>query len=163
MPFWSRCLPSVTDDGLEYNLKTCIPERLANEVGHSHYTSLNRGEKGKPWLRIPNTSVDAKWFILLPHVLGPKYERLQRPRNSKGFRIGKSQGNLSNDIRRGQQSPPWIRFLGPVGDCGSAKYTLQRSKDRGERIVADRQLSYATQQYAAQFSPLPNAWPFLIW
>jgi hypothetical protein len=23
-------LPSVTDDGLEYNLKTCIPERLAN-------------------------------------------------------------------------------------------------------------------------------------
>jgi hypothetical protein len=27
-------LPSVTDDGLEYNLKTCIPERLANEMGH---------------------------------------------------------------------------------------------------------------------------------
>jgi len=45
-------------------------------------------------------------FILPPHVLGPKYERRQRPRNSQGFRIGKSQGNLSNDIRRGQQSPP---------------------------------------------------------
>jgi hypothetical protein len=29
-----RYLPSVTDDGLEYNLKTCIPERLANKMGH---------------------------------------------------------------------------------------------------------------------------------
>jgi hypothetical protein len=27
-------LPSVTDDGLEYNLKTCITERLVNEMGH---------------------------------------------------------------------------------------------------------------------------------
>jgi len=40
---------------------------------------------------------DEKWFILLPHVLGPKYERLQRPRNSKGFLIGESQGDLSHD------------------------------------------------------------------
>ncbi len=46
------------------------------------------------------------WVMPLPHVLGPKSERRQSPRNSKGFRIGKSQGNLSNDIRRGQQSPP---------------------------------------------------------
>ena len=53
---------------------------------------------------------DEKWFILLPHVLGPKYERRQRPRNSKGFRIGESQGNLSHDLRRGlvlvRQSSP---------------------------------------------------------
>ena len=30
-----------------------------------------------------------------PHVLGPKYERRQRPRNSQGFRIGRSRGNLA--------------------------------------------------------------------
>jgi hypothetical protein len=33
-------------------------------------------------------------MLMLPqHVLGPKYERWQRPRNSQGFRIGKSGGN----------------------------------------------------------------------
>jgi hypothetical protein len=31
----------------------------------------------------------------LPHVLGLKYERQQRPRNSKGFQIGKRRGNLA--------------------------------------------------------------------
>jgi hypothetical protein len=31
--------------------------------------------------------------MLPPHVLGPKYERRQRPRNSQGFRIGKRGGN----------------------------------------------------------------------
>ena len=30
-----------------------------------------------------------------PHVLGPKYERRQMPRNSQKFRIGKSRGNLA--------------------------------------------------------------------
>jgi len=126
LPFWSSCLPLATDDGLEYNIKTCIPDRLANDVGQSHYTSLNRGEKGKPWFTVPHTSMTL--VIPPPHVLGPKYEWQWRPRNSEEFRIGKSQGNLSNDVRRGQQSPPWIRFLGPVGDCGSAKYILQRYK-----------------------------------
>ncbi len=36
--------------------------------------------------------------IPLPHVLGPKYERLQRPRNPDEFRIswiGESQGRPS--------------------------------------------------------------------
>ena len=33
--------------------------------------------------------------ILPPHVLGPKYERRQRPRNSQEFRIGRSRGNLA--------------------------------------------------------------------
>jgi hypothetical protein len=30
-----------------------------------------------------------------PHVLGPKYERRQSPRNSQGFQIGRSRGNLA--------------------------------------------------------------------
>jgi len=34
LPFRSRYLTSVTDDVLEYNLKTCIPESLGNEMGH---------------------------------------------------------------------------------------------------------------------------------
>jgi len=34
LPLRFRYLQSVTDDGLQYNLKTCIPERLANEMGH---------------------------------------------------------------------------------------------------------------------------------
>ena len=40
--------------------------------------------------------------IPLPHVLGPKYERRQRPRNSEEFRIGVSQGDLSHKLRRGR-------------------------------------------------------------
>jgi hypothetical protein len=44
--------------------------------------------KTKPGLRAPHTSM--KMVIPLPHVLGPKYERQQRPRNSQGFRIGAS-------------------------------------------------------------------------
>ena len=30
----SRCLSSVTDNGLKYNLKPCIPVYLANDAGH---------------------------------------------------------------------------------------------------------------------------------
>ena len=33
--------------------------------------------------------------IPLPHVLGPKYDRRQRPRNSDEFLIGESQGRPS--------------------------------------------------------------------
>ena len=33
---------------------------------------------------------DKLGYLLLPHVLGPKYERRQRPRNSKEFRIVRS-------------------------------------------------------------------------
>jgi len=36
----------VTDNGLEYNLKTCIPVCLANDAGHQHYTSLNPSDLG---------------------------------------------------------------------------------------------------------------------
>ena len=30
----SRCLSSVTDNGLKYNIKPCIPVCLANDAGH---------------------------------------------------------------------------------------------------------------------------------
>ena len=30
----SRCLPCVTDNGLKYNIKPCIPVCLANDAGH---------------------------------------------------------------------------------------------------------------------------------
>ena len=30
----SRCLSCVTDNGLQYNLKTCIPVCLTNDAGH---------------------------------------------------------------------------------------------------------------------------------
>ena len=33
------------------------------EVGQSHYTSPNRDEMGKPWLRIPNTSMKNGLFF----------------------------------------------------------------------------------------------------
>ena len=59
-----------------------------------------RGEKGKPCAYFETL------VMPLPHVLGPKYERLQRPLNSKEFRIGESQGNLSHDLRRGRLSSP---------------------------------------------------------
>jgi len=44
----------------------------------------------------------------LPHVLGPKHERQQRPHDSEEFRIGASRGNLGQDLRRGRCSSPWI-------------------------------------------------------
>ena len=77
-----RLLGPVDDyagDGLEYNLSTCILAHLATPP---------------------------PGYMPLSHVLCPKYERRQRPRNLKEFRIGESQGNLSHDIRRGRQSPP---------------------------------------------------------
>jgi len=50
--------------------------------------------------------------IPLPHVLGPKYERLQRPRNSDEFQIGESQGRPSHELRRGRQSSPfWALWM----------------------------------------------------
>jgi hypothetical protein len=39
-------------------------------------------------------------------VLGPEYERQQRPRNSEEFLTGSSQGDLGNDLWRGWQSSP---------------------------------------------------------
>jgi hypothetical protein len=41
---------------------------------------------------------------MLPHVLGPKHERQQRPRDSEEFRIGASGGDLGRDLRRGRHS-----------------------------------------------------------
>jgi len=43
-----RRLSCVTDNGLEYNLKTCIPVCLANDAGHQHYTSLNPSQSSTP-------------------------------------------------------------------------------------------------------------------
>jgi hypothetical protein len=65
--------------------------------------------------------------ILPPHVLGPKYERRQRPRNSQRFRIGKSRGNLA-------MTPDVAgvislnRFMAPVDDNVTTNSILQRPK-----------------------------------
>jgi hypothetical protein len=65
--------------------------------------------------------------VLPPHVLGPKYERRQRPRNSQGFRIGKSLGNLA-------MTPDVAgvislnRFLAPVDDNVTAQSTVTKSQ-----------------------------------
>ena len=63
-----------------------------------------------------------------PHVLGPKYERRQRPRNSQGFRIGKSGGNPARtpDVA-GVISLNW--FMAPVDDNVTAQSTLQSTKE----------------------------------
>ena len=62
--------------------------------------------------------------MLPPHVLGPKYERLQRPRNSQGFRIGRSRGNLARtpDVAV-VISLNW--FLAPVDDTVTAQTKTQ--------------------------------------
>jgi len=75
-----------------------------------------KGEKGKPGLRALPTSMTL--VMLPPHVFGPKYERLQRTRNSQGFRIGENRGNLSNDTRRSR-----CHLLESVyGPCGWQRY-----------------------------------------
>jgi len=62
---------------------------------------------------------------ILLHVLGPKYERRQRPRNSQRFRIGKSRGNLA-------MTPDVAgvislnRFMAPVDDNVTANSTLTK-------------------------------------
>ena len=76
--------------------------------------------------------------MLPPHVLGPKYERRKRPRNSQGFRIGKRRGNLARTpdvagVKIGFVSVRTIkgrsislnRFLAPVDDNVTAQSTLQ--------------------------------------
>ena len=67
-------------------------------------------------------------MVMLPtHVFGPKYERRQRPRNSQGFLIGKSQGNLA-------MTPDVAgvislnRFMAPVDDNVTAKIKHQSTK-----------------------------------
>ena len=60
-------------------------------------------------------------FSLVPHVLGPKYDRRQRSRNSqKEFRTGRSQGNLARtpDVA---VVTPLNNFLGPEGDTVTAQ------------------------------------------
>ncbi len=70
---------------------------------------------------------------LPPNVLGPKYERRQRPRNSQGFRIGRSRGNLARtpDVAV-VISLNW--FLAPVDDTVTAQtktqVTSHKSKER---------------------------------
>ncbi len=59
---------------------------------------LFKGEKGKPGLRTLITITSMTLVMFPPHVLGPKYERRWRPRNSEEFRVGKSQGNLSDEV-----------------------------------------------------------------
>jgi hypothetical protein len=67
-------------------------------------------------------------LVMLPsHVLGPKYERRQKPRNSQGFRIGKSLGNLA-------MTPDVAgvislnRFLAPVDDNVTVNSTVTTSQ-----------------------------------
>ena len=58
-------------------------------------------------------------FSLLPHVLGPKYERRQRPRNSQK---SSGQGGAGETWHRLARTPdvavvtPLNNFLGPEGD-----------------------------------------------
>ncbi len=96
---------------LEYNLST-QSQLVIRSVSHPALPALLTCDLPLPILHcdpIPGDGLDFDFETLVmppPHVLGPKYERRQRPRNSQGFLIGKSRGNLGNDIRRGQQSPP---------------------------------------------------------
>ena len=89
-----------------------------------------RDEKGKPGLRALPTSMTLVMFP--PHVLGPKYERWQRPRNSQGFRIGKSLGNLA-------MTPDVAGvislngFLAPVDDNVTAISIVTKSQSYGKR------------------------------
>ena len=69
--------------------------------------------------------------ILLPHVLGPKFERQQRPRNSQGFRIGRSRGNLA-------RTPDVAvvislnRLLVPVDDTVTAQLKTQVTSHKSQ-------------------------------
>ena len=75
--------------------------------------------------------------MLPPHVLGPKYERLQRPRNSQGFRIGRSRGNLARtpDVAV-VISLNW--FLAPVDDTVTAhKSQVTSSSQPGRQRCFD--------------------------
>jgi hypothetical protein len=77
-----------------------------------------------------------------PNVLGPKYERRQRPRNSQGFRIGRSRGNLA-------RTPDVAvvislnRFSAPVDDTVTAhpktqvtSHNTQHSESRVHKKMA---------------------------
>jgi len=61
------------------------------------------GKTGAPCVELPGSS---RVPVINTHT--PKYDRRQRPCNSKEFWIGVSQGDLSHDLRRGRQSSPWI-------------------------------------------------------
>ena len=68
--------------------------------------------------------------MLPPHVLGPKYERRQRPRNSPGFRIGRIVGNLAMtpDVAGVISLNLQNLFSAPVDDNVTAPSTLQSTK-----------------------------------
>ncbi len=92
----------MTDDGLEYNLKLVFLtvwqmkwDISITPPSSESIISTTSERYSAPLCLGLNTKVD---------------ERLWRTRNSKGFLIGKSQGNLSNDILHGHQSPPLIAF-----------------------------------------------------
>ena len=76
-----------------------------------------------------SSSPHAHSFVLGTTVINTHSEK--RPSNSKEFRIGESQGNLSNDIRRVRQSSIYLnRFMGPVDSYVTAKYLLQSPKKK---------------------------------
>ncbi len=76
------------------------------------------------------TLITSMTLVMFPtHVLGPKYERLQRPRNSQEFRIGRSRGNLA--------MTPDVAvvislnlFLAPVDDTVTAHSKTQVTSQR---------------------------------
>ena len=80
-----------------------------------------------------------------PHVLGPKYERRQRPRDSQEFRIGRSRGNLA-------MTPDVAvvislnRFWAPVDDTVTAHSKTQvTSRDQVKFTEETLAKSYETK------------------
>jgi hypothetical protein len=78
-----------------------IPKDFGPETAQSTQKWTFKGEKGKPGLRaLPPTSMTL--VMLPPHVLGPKYERRQRTRNSQRVPDREELGKPGKDTRRGR-------------------------------------------------------------
>ena len=82
-----------------------------------------------------------------PNVLGPKYECRQGPRNSQGFRIERSQGNLARTTDVAVVIS-LNNFLGPVDDtvttqkCSTShkhKHTATMQPKLGSEMFARRE------------------------
>jgi len=116
-------------------------------------------------LRAPHTSMIL--VIPQPHVLGPKYERLQSPRNSDEFRIGESQARPIHDLRRGRQSAPefvWALWMIPRTPPSQSHKVTKYRDNIGYPRYGESWLSGITNMVKPpaiyRLSPINHFWHF---
>jgi hypothetical protein len=152
----SRCLPSVTDNGLKYNLKPCIPVYLANDAGHialylPQIPENHPNHEGTVFsifmLRTDRTSghyhLDemVNYFCHMSSVRGTSDGRGPVTRTRVPDRD--EQGKPSEDARRGRCHP----LEAGIYPCGCHRYRDTQLPSTKYQVGQQRQGQYADSEH----------------